>query len=81
MICILYMLVNVSYVGSHRHLPDRTQMIVVSKEQQLASTDVALAFLNNVIGHKHASAILAIFTTINSFGNVIGMTFTLARAK
>ncbi|KAI4923463.1 hypothetical protein J4E85_008501 [Alternaria conjuncta] len=69
MICVLYMLVNVSY------------MIVVSKEQQLASTDVALAFLNNVIGYKHASAILAIFTTINSFGNVIGMTFTLARAK
>ncbi|KAI4619201.1 uncharacterized protein J4E87_007789 [Alternaria ethzedia] len=56
-------------------------MIVVSKEQQLTSTDVALAFLNNVIGPKHASAILAIFTTINSFGNVIGMTFTLARAK
>jgi amino acid transporter len=56
-------------------------MIVVSTEQQLHSTDVALSFLTNVLGPTYASTILVIFTTVSSFGNVIGMTFTLSRTK
>ncbi|KAF1844356.1 uncharacterized protein K460DRAFT_343641 [Cucurbitaria berberidis CBS 394.84] len=69
MICVLYMLVNLSY------------MIVVTKEQQLQAADVALAFLTNVVGVKYAAKILVTFTTISSFGNILGMTFTLSRVK
>ncbi|KAH7389905.1 amino acid permease-domain-containing protein [Pyrenochaeta sp. MPI-SDFR-AT-0127] len=68
-VCILYMLVNLSY------------MIVVSKEQQLQSTDVALTFLTNIVGSKYANKVLVTFTTISSFGNIIGMTFTFSRVK
>jgi amino acid transporter len=56
-------------------------MIVVSKDQQLHSNDVALTFLVNVIGPRYASKILATFTTISSFGNVVGQTFTASRVK
>ncbi|KAF2825914.1 amino acid transporter [Ophiobolus disseminans] len=68
-VCILYMLVNLSY------------MVVVSKEQQLLATDIALEFLKNVIGPVHAPRVLVVFTTISSFGNIVGMTFTASRVK
>lgn len=56
-------------------------MIVVSKDQQLQGSDVALIFLTNIVGLKNAEKILVTFTTISSFGNIIGMTFTLSRVK
>ncbi|KAF2026523.1 hypothetical protein EK21DRAFT_115770 [Setomelanomma holmii] len=56
-------------------------MVVVSKEQQLASSDIALASLTNIIGPFHATRILAVFTTISSLGNIIGMTFTASKVK
>tara|TARA_R110002003_G_scaffold290_2_gene18551 strand:+ start:44007 stop:44852 length:846 start_codon:yes stop_codon:yes gene_type:complete len=56
-------------------------MVVVSKEQQLRSSDIALEFLINVIGHQHATRVLAVFTTISSLGNIIGMTFTASKVK
>ncbi|OAK99544.1 amino acid transporter [Phaeosphaeriaceae sp. SRC1lsM3a] len=69
LICVLYMFVNLSY------------MVVVSKEQQLNAGDIALEFLINVIGHKHAQRLLAAFTTTSSLGNIIGMTFTASKVK
>lgn len=81
------MLVNLSYVSSMLFDAVRIlilmnmQMIVVSREQQLQSTDVALAFLTNVIGPIHANKVLVTFTTISSFGSIMGMTFTLSRVK
>jgi hypothetical protein len=56
-------------------------MVVVSKEQQLQSSDIALEFLINVIGAQHAKKVLAVFTTISSLGNTIGMTFTASKVK
>jgi hypothetical protein len=56
-------------------------MVVVSKEQQLQSSDIALAFLINVIGTQYAKRVLAVFTTISSLGNIIGMTFTVSKVK
>lgn len=56
-------------------------MVVVSKEQQLNASDIALEFLINVIGPQHAKRILAVFTTTSSLGNIIGMTFTASRVK
>lgn len=56
-------------------------MIVVSKEQQLATHDIGLQFFINVIGPKHASRVLATFTSITSLGNIIGMTFAASRVK
>jgi hypothetical protein len=56
-------------------------MIVVSKEQQLQTTDIALQFLINIFGPRHAPRILAAFTTVNSLGNIIGMTFAASRVK
>jgi hypothetical protein len=56
-------------------------MIVVSKEQQLATPDIALQFLINIMGPSKAPKVLAVFTTINSLGNVIGMTFAASRVK
>jgi hypothetical protein len=56
-------------------------MIVVSKEQQLGGTDVALEFLINVLGHQHATRVLTTFTAISSLGNIIGMTFIVSRVK
>jgi hypothetical protein len=56
-------------------------MVVVSKEQQLNSSDIALEFLINVIGRKHAKQVLAVFTTTSSLGNIIGMTFTASKVK
>lgn len=56
-------------------------MVVVSKEQQLNAGDIALEFLINVIGHKHAQRLLAAFTTTSSLGNIIGMTFTASKVK
>ena len=57
------------------------QMVVVSKEQQLRSSDIALEFLINVIGPIHAKRVLAVFTTTSSLGNIIGMTFTASKVK
>lgn len=57
------------------------QMVVVSKEQQLHTTDIALEFLKNVIGPVHAPRVLVVITTISSFGNIVGMTFTASRVK
>ncbi|KAH7088191.1 amino acid permease-domain-containing protein [Paraphoma chrysanthemicola] len=68
-ICVLYMLVNLSY------------MVVVSKEQQLNSSDIALQFLTNIMGQKHAERLLAGFTTISTLGNIIGMTYTASKVK
>lgn len=56
-------------------------MIVVSKEQQLQATDIALEFFTNVIGRQYASRLLAAFTTTSSFGNIVGMTFTASKVK
>jgi len=56
-------------------------MIVVSKEQQLNCSDVALQFLINVIGERRAPRVLATFSTVSSLGNIIGMTFTASRVK
>jgi hypothetical protein len=56
-------------------------MIVVSKDQQLQTTDIALQFLINIFGTKRAPSILATFTTVNSLGNIIGMTFAASRVK
>jgi hypothetical protein len=56
-------------------------MIVVSKDQQLQTTDIALQFLINIFGPKRAPSILAGFTTVNSLGNIIGMTFAASRVK
>ena len=82
------MLVNLSYVSglldkllSSASLTHTPQMIVVSKEQQLHATDISLAFLTNVVGPHHAPKVLVTFTTISSFGNILGMTFTLSRVK
>jgi amino acid transporter len=56
-------------------------MIVVSKQQQLATHDIGLQFLTNIIGSKKAPRVLAFFTSINSLGNIIGMTFAASRVK
>lgn len=56
-------------------------MIVVSKEQQLNATDIALEFFTNVIGQLHAQRLLAAFTTTSSLGNIVGMTFTASKVK
>jgi hypothetical protein len=56
-------------------------MVVVSKEQQLNASDIALEFLINVIGPQHAKRVLAVFTTTSSLGNIIGMTFTASKVK
>jgi hypothetical protein len=67
--------------SDHRISDSVPQMVVVSKEQQLQSTDIALEFLINVIGHKHSKRVLAVFTTISSLGNIIGQTFTASKVK
>jgi hypothetical protein len=59
----------------------RYQMVVVSKEQQLNTTDVALQFLINVLGEASAHKVLAAFSTINSFGNIVGQAFTASLVK
>lgn len=58
-------------------------MIVVSKEQQLdINTDnIALTFLTNMLGPRQAPRVLALFTSITSLGNIIGMTFAASRVK
>ncbi|KAF2272400.1 uncharacterized protein EI97DRAFT_445851 [Westerdykella ornata] len=56
-------------------------MIVVSKEQQLTTPDIALQFLINIFGRTRAPKLLAFFTTVNSLGNIIGMTFAASRVK
>lgn len=56
-------------------------MVVVSKEQQLSASDIALQFLSNMLGEKRAPHVLATFTTVNSLGNIIGMTYTVSKVK
>ncbi|KAF2747233.1 amino acid transporter [Sporormia fimetaria CBS 119925] len=70
-VCVLYMLVNLSY------------MIVVRKEDQLneLGPEVALQFLINIMGTRHGPRVFAAFTTVNSLGNIIGMTFAASRVK
>jgi hypothetical protein len=82
------MMVNLSYVSPAASADTLViesnldlQMVVVSKEQQLNASDIALEFLINVIGPKHAKRVLAVFTTISSLGNIIGMTFTVSKVK
>ena len=56
-------------------------MVIVSKEQQLQTSDVALQFLINIVGEKKAPPLLASFTAVSSFGYIIGQTFTVSRVK
>jgi amino acid transporter len=91
-VCVLYLLVNISYVGK---LPDHTKvyvrltsclkMIVVPKESQLdPSKNVALLFFQLTFGtmfknEDQSQRILSAFMSISSFGNIMAMAFTAAR--
>jgi amino acid transporter len=73
-VVVLYMLVNVAY------------MIVVSKDVQVQTTNVALEFFKETIGKVDPAdttpqRVLAAFMAISSFGNIMVMTFISARVK
>ena len=61
-------------------------MIVVPKEIQLESTDVAGQFFEMTLGTLHNNSdvgprVLSAFMAISSLGNIIVMTYTAARGE
>lgn len=63
------------------------QMIVVPRELQLTSSNVAREFFKATLGHinpensAQPQRILSAFMAISSFGNIMVMTFIAARGK
>ncbi|KAH0559504.1 hypothetical protein GP486_003981 [Trichoglossum hirsutum] len=73
-VSITYILVNISYRGL-------SKMVVVSKDEQMSGTKVALMFLMKFMPEARARHLYGAITSISSLGNIIVMTFTAARVK
>ena len=84
---ILFMLVNLAYVGFLTTLhtlksANFEKLCVVSKDQVLGSKfDIATLFFSKIFGNKVATRVMAVIMALSVFGNIVVMAFTASRGE